>query len=128
MVGQLNRAELIGFIGQDPDIRHTNDGKAIVNLSIGTSENWTDKHSGERRSRTEWHRVVIFNKHAGEFVQKYLTKGGYVRIVGTIRTRKWQDQSGADRWSTEIVVEEYGGEVLALDRTRADAEAEGAAA
>lgn len=122
MAGNLNRVELIGYLGKDPEIRHTNDGKVIANLSLATSERWKDDNHNVQE-RTEWHRVVVFQKRAGEFIQKYIQKGAYLRIVGQLQTRKWTDDNGVDRWSTEIAVREFGGEVMALEGRREDREA-----
>ncbi len=100
----LNRATLIGHLGKDVEIRRTQDGRPIANFSIATSESWKDKTSGERKEKTEWHNIVIFNEGLAGLAEKYLSKGSKVYIEGKIQTRKWQDQSGADRWSTEIVL------------------------
>ncbi len=100
----LNRATLIGHLGKDVEIRRTQDGRPIANFSIATSESWRDKTSGERKEKVEWHNIVIFNEGLAGLAEKYLSKGSKVYIEGKIQTRKWQDQSGADRWSTEIVL------------------------
>ncbi len=115
MAGSLNRVMLIGNLGRDPEIRSTQDGTKIANLSIATSESWKDKQSGERRERTEWHRVVIFNERLVEVAEKYLRKGSKVYLEGTIQTRKWTDQSGQDKYTTEIVLQRYRGELQMLD-------------
>ena len=115
MAGSVNKVILVGNLGRDPEVRHSQDGKAIVNMSVATSESWRDKNSGERRERTEWHRVVIFNEHLGEIAQKYLHKGSKVYLEGQLQTRKWQDQSGADKYTTEIVMNRYRGELAMLD-------------
>ena len=107
----VNRVELIGNLGRDPEIRSTQQGKKIATLSIATSESWKDQQSGEWRERTEWHRVVVFNEGLAGVVEKHLTSGMKVRIEGKLRTRKWQDQSGADRYSTEIHVENFDGSI-----------------
>lgn len=117
MSGYLNRATLIGNLGRDPEVRHTQRGGRVVTLSIATSESWKDDR-GERQERTEWHRVVVFNESLGEIIEKYLTKGAKVFVEGQLRTRKWQDQSGADRYSTEIVLSPYNGEIRFLDGAR----------
>lgn len=114
MSGYLNEATLIGNLGQDPEIRTTRDGGQVVTLSIATSESWTDRQSGERKQRTEWHRVVIFNEGLGKLAEKYLEKGAKVLVRGALRTRKWQDQSGADRYSTEIHLTPYNGTLTFL--------------
>jgi single-strand DNA-binding protein len=115
MSGYLNKATLIGNLGQDPEVRTMQSGGQVVTLSIATSESWKDPRSGERRERTEWHRVVIFNEGLGKIAEQYLAKGAKVYVEGQIRTRKWQDQSGADRYSTEIHLTPYNGEIKFLD-------------
>ena len=111
----LNRAELIGHLGGDPEIRRTQDGRPIVSFSLATSERWTDKATGEKKEKTEWHRVVIFNEVLALTAEQYLKKGSKVYLQGKIATRKWQDQSGADRYSTEIVLRPFRGELNLLD-------------
>lgn len=103
----LNQVQIIGTLGRDPEVRYTSAGAAIATLNIATSEQWTDKQSGQRQEKTEWHRVVIFGKLA-EIAGQYLTKGSQVFIQGKLQTRKWQDQSGQDRYSTEVVVDVNG--------------------
>ena len=115
MAGSVNKVILVGNLGRDPEVRHTNDGNPIVNISVATSERWRDRTSGEQRERTEWHRVVIFNERLGEVAQKYLRKGSKVYLEGQLQTRKWQDQSGQDRYSTEVVLQRYRGELTMLD-------------
>ena len=115
MSGSVNKVILVGNLGRDPEIRHTTDGSPIVNLNVATSEAWTDKTTGERRERTEWHRVVIFNDRLGEVAQKFLRKGSKVYLEGALQTRKWQDQQGQDRYSTEVVLQRYRGELVLLD-------------
>lgn len=115
MSGYLNKATLIGNLGQDPEVRMMQNGGKVVTLSIATSESWNDQRSGERRERTEWHKVVIFNEGLGKIAEEYLVKGAKVYVEGQIRTRKWQDQSGADRYSTEIHLTPYNGEIKFLD-------------
>jgi single-strand DNA-binding protein len=115
MSGYLNKATLIGNLGQDPEVRTMQSGGQVVTLSIATSESWKDPGTGERRDRTEWHRVVIFNEGLGKIAEQYLAKGAKVYVEGQIRTRKWQDQSGADRYSTEIHLTPYNGEIKFLD-------------
>ena len=105
MAGSVNKVILVGNLGNDPEVRTLNDGSPVVNLSIATSESWRDKATNERRERTEWHRVVMFNRLA-EIAAEYLRKGSKVYIEGRLQTRKWQDQNGKDRWSTEIVANE----------------------
>jgi len=118
MSGYLNEATLIGNLGQNPEIRNTQSGGRIATLSIATSESWKDKRSGERQERTEWHRVVIFNEALCDIVEKYLEKGAKVYIQGQIRTRKWQDQSGADRYSTEIHITTFNGQIIFLSNKK----------
>jgi len=115
MAGSLNKVMLIGNLGRDPEVRQMQDGKPVVNLSIATSESWRDRSSGERRERTEWHRVVIFNEHLADVAQKYLHKGSKVFLEGQLRTRKWTDQSGQEKYSTEVVIERFRGELTMLD-------------
>lgn len=115
MAGSLNRVMLIGNLGADPDIRTMQNGGRVCNLSIATSENWKDKNTGERREKTEWHRVAIFNEGLVGVCENYLRKGSKVFIEGQLETRKWQDQSGQDRYSTEIVLKGYGGNLTMLD-------------
>jgi single-strand DNA-binding protein len=115
MAGSVNKVILIGNLGRDPEVRHTNDGLPIVNMSLATSESWRDRTSGERRERTEWHRVVIFNEKLGEVAQKYLRKGSKVYIEGQLQTRKWTDQQGVEKYSTEVVLQRYRGELTMLD-------------
>jgi len=115
MAGSVNKVILIGNLGRDPEVRHTQDGTPIVNLSVATSETWRDRTSGERRERTEWHRVVIFNEKLGEVAQKYLRKGSKVYLEGQIQTRKYTDQSGVEKYSTEVVVPRFRGELTMLD-------------
>ena len=114
MSGYLNKASLIGNLGQDPEVRHMQNGGAVVTLSVATSESWTDSNTGERRERTEWHRVVIFNEGLGRIIEKHLTKGSKIYVEGQIRTRKWQDQEGRDRYSTEIHLTPYNGAIQFL--------------
>ncbi len=118
MVWSLNRVQLIGSCGKDPEIRSTQDGNKIVNLSLATSESWTDKQSGERKERTEWHRVVIFNDRLADVAERFIKKGSRIYVEGQIQTRKWQDQSGQDRYSTEVVVPRFGGNVGLLGEPR----------
>ena len=107
MAGSVNKVILVGNLGADPEIRHTQDGRLIVNLRVATSESWRDKSTGERREKTEWHRVVIFNEGLCRVAEQYLKKGSKVYIEGAIQTRKWQDQSGQDKFSTEIVLQKF---------------------
>src|SRR5512142_2422935 len=116
MAGSVNKVILLGNLGADPEVRHTQDGRPIVNLRVATSENWRDKATGERRERTEWHRVVIFNENLAKIAEQYLKKGSKVYREGQLQTRKWQDQSGQDRYSTEVVLQQFRGELTLLDR------------
>jgi single-strand DNA-binding protein len=115
MSGYLNRVQLIGNLGQDPEVRSTTAGKKIVTLSIATSESWNDAQSGERRERTEWHRVVIFNEGLAKIAEKYLVKGAKVLIEGKLATNKWTDKDGNDRYTTEVQVQPYNGTLTFLD-------------
>jgi len=115
MAGSVNKVILVGNLGDAPEIRDLNSGTRVANMSIATSESWRDKNTGERKSRTEWHRVVIFNENIIEFVEQYLKKGSKVYIEGQLQTRKWQDQSGNDRYTTEVVVKNFGGVLQTLD-------------
>lgn len=111
----VNKAIIVGRLGRDPEVRSTQDGTRVANLSVATSENWKDKDTGEKRERTEWHRVVIFNDKLAEVAEKYLKKGSQVYLEGQIQTRKWTDQSGAEKYSTEIVLQRFRGELTMLD-------------
>jgi single-strand DNA-binding protein len=114
MAGSINKVILVGNLGKDPDVRHTQDGKSIVNLSIATSETWRDKASGERKEKTEWHRVVIFNESLAKIAEQYLKKGQTVYIEGQLQTRKWTDKDGAEKYSTEVVLQNYRGELTMI--------------
>ncbi len=116
MAGSVNKVILIGNLGADPEIRRTQDGRPIANLRLATSESWRDKTTGERREKTEWHRVVIFNENLCRIAEQYLKKGSKVYLEGALQTRKWQDQSGQDRYSTEVVLQGFRGELTLLDR------------
>ena len=111
----VNKVILVGNLGADPEVRRMNDGNPVVNLRLATSEQWRDRNSGERRERTEWHRVVIFNENLARVAEQYLRKGSKVYIEGQLQTRKWQDQSGQDRYSTEVVLNRFRGELQMLD-------------
>ena len=115
MAGSVNKVILVGNLGRDPEIRSTQDGLRIANFSLATSESWRDKATGERKERTEWHRVVIFNEKLVEIVEKYLKKGAKIYIEGALQTRKWTDNSGQERYSTEVVLQRYRGELTMLD-------------
>ena len=114
MAGSVNKVIIVGNLGADPEVRSFPNGGKVVNLRIATSENWRDKTSGERKERTEWHSVAIFNENLGKIAEQYLKKGSTVYIEGQLETRKWQDQSGADRYSTEIVLRQFRGELTLL--------------
>ena len=115
MAGSVNKVILVGNLGRDPEIRSMPNGDRIANLSIATSETWRDKSSGERKEKTEWHRVVIFNDNLVKVAEQYLKKGSKVYIEGSIQTRKWTDQSGVEKFSTEIVLQKFRGELTMLD-------------
>lgn len=115
MAGSVNKVILVGNLGADPDVRTMQSGDKLVNLSVATSETWRDRQSGERRERTEWHRVVIFNENLAKVAEQYLRKGSKVYLEGQLQTRKWQDQNGQDRYSTEVVLQRYRGELTMLD-------------
>ena len=115
MAGSVNKVILIGNLGADPEVRHTQDGRSICNLRLATTDTWRDKQSGERREKTEWHSVVIFNEQLGKIAQQYLKKGAKVYIEGQLQTRKWQDNAGNDRYTTEVVLQNYNGQLTMLD-------------
>ncbi len=116
MAGSVNKVILVGHLGRDPEIRTTQDGRKIASLSLATSERWKDKTTGEPRERTEWHRIVIFNEPLTEIAERYLRKGAKAYIEGALATRKWTDQSGQERYTTEVVLKAYRGEIQMLDR------------
>lgn len=115
MAGSVNKVILIGNVGADPEIRRTQDGRPIANLRIATSESWRDRNSGERKEKTEWHSVVVFNEGLCKVVEQYVKKGAKLYIEGALQTRKWQDQQGADRYSTEIVLQGFNSTLTMLD-------------
>jgi single-strand DNA-binding protein len=115
MAGSVNKVILVGNLGRDPEVRSFQNGGKVVNLRIATSETWRDKATGERKERTEWHSVAIFNENIGKIAEQYLRKGSKVYVEGQLETRKWQDQSGADRYSTEVVLRPYTGSLTLLD-------------
>ena len=115
MAGSVNKVIIIGSLGRDPEVRHTSGGDSVVNLSVATSESWKDKNSGEKKEKTEWHRVTIWNEHLGKIAQQYLKKGSRIYLEGQLQTRKWQDQSGNDKYTTEVVLQRYRGELTMLD-------------
>src|SRR3954464_709424 len=115
MAGSVNKVILVGNLGADPEVRNLPSGGKVVNLSIATSENWKDKNTGERREKTEWHRVVIFSEGLARVAESYLKKGSKVYLEGQLQTRKWQDQSGADKYSTEVVLQGFNSNLTMLD-------------
>ena len=118
MAGSVNKVILIGNLGRDPEIRSTNDGTRVANLSLATSESWKDKATGERKERTEWHRVVVFNDRLVDIIEKYLKKGSKVYLEGALQTRKWTDKEGQERYTTEVVLQKFRGELTMLDGAR----------
>ncbi len=120
MAGSVNKVILIGNLGRDPEIRSTQDGREIANLNIATSETWKDKNTGEKREKTEWHRVVVFNENLVRVAKNYLKKGSKIYIEGALQTRKWTDQSGAEKYSTEVVLQNFNGTLTMLDGKRDD--------
>lgn len=124
MAGSVNKVILVGNLGADPDVRSLPSGGKVVNLSVATSENWRDKNTGERREKTEWHRVVIFGEGLARVAEQYLKKGSKVYLEGQLQTRKWQDQSGQDKYSTEVVLQGFNSNLTMLDG-RGDSGGEG---
>ncbi|GBR06308.1 single-stranded DNA-binding protein [Asaia siamensis] len=118
MAGSVNKVILVGNLGRDPETRNAQSGSKIVNLTIATSESWNDRASGERKERTEWHRVVIFNERLADVAERFLRKGRKVYVEGQLQTRKWTDQSGQERYTTEIVLDRFRGELTLLDNNR----------
>jgi single-strand DNA-binding protein len=116
MAGSVNKVILIGNLGADPEVRRTQDGRAMVKLRLATSDNWRDKNTGERKERTEWHQIVIFNENLCRVAEQYLKKGSKVYVEGQLQTRKWQDQQGQDRYSTEVVLQSFNAQLTLLDR------------
>jgi single-strand DNA-binding protein len=116
MAGSVNKVILIGNLGRDPEVRRTQDGRPVVNFTLATTDTWRDKASGERRERTEWHRVVIFSEGLCRVAEQYLKKGSKVYLEGALQTRKWQDQSGQDKYTTEVVLQGFGSQLTMLDR------------
>ena len=119
MAGSINKVILVGNLGRDPEVRFAQSGAKIVNLSLATSESWKDRETGERREKTEWHRIVIFNEGLANISEQYLKKGSKVYIEGQLQSRKWTDDSGAERYTTEIVLQRYRGELTMLDSRNA---------
>ena len=115
MAGSVNKVILVGNLGKDPEIRSTNDGTKVASLTVATSENWKDRATGEKRERTEWHRVVIFNDRLVDVAERFLKKGAKVYLEGALQTRKWTDNSGQERYTTEVVLQKFRGELTMLD-------------
>ena len=115
MAGSVNKVILVGNLGRDPEVKSMQDGRNMVNMSVATSETWRDRQSGERKERTEWHRVVIFNEKLAEVAQKFVKKGSKIYVEGQLSTRKWTDQSGQERYTTEVVIPRFGGALTMLD-------------
>ena len=115
MAGSVNKVILVGNLGRDPEVKAMQDGRSLVNMSVATSETWRDRNSGERKERTEWHRVVIFNEKLAEVAQKFVRKGSKIYVEGQLSTRKWTDQSGQERYTTEVVIPRFGGALTMLD-------------
>ena len=115
MAGSVNKVILVGNLGKDPEVRRMTSGDPVVNLSVATSETWRDKASGEKKEKTEWHRVVIFNKNLADVAEKYLRKGSKVYVEGQLQTRKWTDKDGAEKYSTEVVLQNFNGTLVMLD-------------
>jgi single-strand DNA-binding protein len=122
MAGSVNKVILVGNLGADPEIRSLNSGDRVANLRVATSETWRDRGTGERKEKTEWHRVVIFNENLVKVAEQYLRKGSKVYIEGALQTRKWSDQSGQEKFSTEVVLQKFRGELTMLDGRGGDAE------
>jgi len=116
MAGSVNKVILVGNLGFDPEVRRTQDGRPIVNLRLATTDSWRDKATGERKEKTEWHRIVVFNENACKFAEQYLKKGSKIYVEGQLQTRKWQDQQGQEKYTTEVVVQNFNSQLLALDR------------
>lgn len=125
MSGSVNKVILVGNVGKDPEVRRLPSGEPVVNFSVATSENWKDKATGERKSKTEWHNVVIFNENIARVAENYIKKGSKVYIEGKLQTRKWQDQNGADKYTTEVVLQRYQGELTLLDSRNSGSEGGG---
>lgn len=118
MAGSVNRVIIMGALGRDPEIRETKNGGKIANMAIATSERWTDKRSGERKERTEWHRVSCFNPHQVKVIEEHVSKGSVVHIIGEVRTRKWTGQDGVERYTTEVVLPQFGGELTLISSSK----------
>jgi len=120
VAGSVNKAVLVGNLGKDPEVRNTQGGAKIVSLTVATSETWNDKQSGDRKERTEWHRVVIFNERIADVAERFLRKGRKVYLEGSLQTRKWTDQQGLERYTTEVVIDRFRGELVLIDSKPAD--------
>ncbi|MBF0871838.1 single-stranded DNA-binding protein [Gluconobacter japonicus] len=118
MAGSVNKVILVGNLGKDPEVRHTQSGSKVVSFTLATSDTWNDRQSGERRERTEWHRVVIFNDRLGDVAERFLRKGRKVYLEGELRTRKWTDQGGQEHYTTEVVIDRFRGELVLIDSNR----------
>lgn len=127
MAGSVNKVILVGNLGKDPEVRNTQDGSKIVNLTLATSETWNDRASGERKERTEWHRVVIFNDRTAEVAERYLKKGAKIYVEGSLQTRKWTDPQGQERYTTEVVIGRFNGQLTMLDTRSGGGEGGGSA-
>jgi single-strand DNA-binding protein len=125
MAGSVNKVILVGNLGKDPEVRSTQDGSKIVNLTLATSETWNDRASGERKERTEWHRVVIFNDRTADVAERFLKKGAKIYVEGSLQTRKWTDQQGQERYTTEVVIGRFNGQLTMLDTRSGGADAGG---
>ncbi|GBQ72649.1 single-strand DNA binding protein Ssb [Ameyamaea chiangmaiensis NBRC 103196] len=123
MAGSVNKVILVGNLGKDPEVRNTQAAGKVISLTVATSETWNDKASGERKERTEWHRVVIFNERVADVAERFLRKGRKVYIEGSLQTRKWTDQSGQERFTTEVVIDRFRGDMVLIDSKPADADA-----
>ncbi|QEH97863.1 single-stranded DNA-binding protein [Gluconobacter thailandicus] len=122
MAGSVNKVILVGNLGKDPEVRNMQSGSKVVSFSLATSDTWNDRQSGERRERTEWHRVVIFNERAGDVAERFLRKGRKVYIEGELRTRKWTDQGGQEHYTTEVVIDRFRGELVLIDSNRGNSD------
>ena len=120
MAGSVNKVILVGNLGKDPEVRNAQNGSKIVNFSLATSETWNDKASGERKEKTEWHRIVVFNERVADFVERFLKKGNKVYVEGSLQTRKWTDQQGQEKFTTEVVVDRFKGDVTSLSGGRGE--------
>ncbi len=118
MAGSVNKVILVGNLGKDPEVRNAQNGSKIVTFNLATSETWNDKASGERKEKTEWHRIVVFNERVADVAEKYLRKGRKVFVEGTLQTRKWTDQSGAEKYTTEVVIDRFRGDLQLIDSNR----------